>query len=258
VIAEQRLPEGFTLCELERVDSTNDQARHMAEAGAQPGLVVLAGEQTRGRGRHGRRWSSPPGNLYASVLVQVDGPLATSAQLSFVAGLALAEALERHAPDGVRLRLKWPNDVLVGRAKVAGILLESIGGTHRAHAASVLVGTGVNIVSCPAGTPYPATSLAEQGFAAIAPRALLAGYLGRLDHWLRRWREGGFDAVRAAWCARGAGLGETIRLRLDREELSGRFVEVTPSGALLLDLGACGRREIAAGDVFYPGAGARP
>ncbi len=254
MIAEQALPDGFVLHELDRVDSTNDEVRRLAEAGAAPGLVVIAREQTRGRGRHGRAWSSPPGNLYASVLVPVDGPLAASAQLSFVAGLALADALGRHAPCGVLARLKWPNDVLIGRAKVAGILLESAGRTN-GQPACVIVGAGVNIVSCPGDTPYPATSLAAQGFAAVTPRVLLASYLDALARWLEQWREAGFAAVRTAWCARGIGLGEEIRLRLDREELLGRFVDVTASGALLLDLGAGGRREIAAGDVFYPDAG---
>jgi BirA family transcriptional regulator, biotin operon repressor / biotin---[acetyl-CoA-carboxylase] ligase len=249
---EEPLPEGFVLRELERVDSTNDEARRMAEAGAPAGSVVLAGQQSSGRGRHGRSWSSPAGNLYASVLLRVEAPLAASAQLSFVAGLALADALQGHAPGGVLLRLKWPNDVLIGRAKVAGILLESAGKGNGAGAAGVIIGTGVNIVSFPPGTPYPATSLAEQGFAAITPRALLGAYLGALDHWLRRWREAGFAEVRAAWCARSFGLGERIRLRLAREELFGRFVDVTPSGALLLDLDGGGRREITAGDVFYP------
>lgn len=249
------LPNPHVLYALDRVDSTNDEARRRADAGAPPGLVVLAGEQTRGRGRHGRSWSSPVGNLYASVLVAVRGTLATSAQLSFVAGLALAEAIERHAPGGVELRLKWPNDVLIGRAKVAGILLESAAETDDPGSTQVIIGTGVNIVSHPADTPYPATSLADQGFAAITPRTLLGTYLAALDDWLEQWRARGFAEVRSAWCARGFGLGDEIRLRLDREELHGRFVDVTASGALLLDLGCGGRREIAAGDVLYPGGG---
>jgi BirA family biotin operon repressor/biotin-[acetyl-CoA-carboxylase] ligase len=252
VSAEEPLPDGFVLRALDRVDSTNDEARRMAEAGAQPGLVVLAGQQTSGRGRHGRAWASPLGNLYASVLLGVEGPIAASAQLSFVAGLALADAIEGYAPGGVALRLKWPNDVLIGGAKVAGILLESVGRANGAGAAGVIVGTGVNIVSSPRETPYPATSLVEQGFAPVTPLALLGSYLRALDGWLRQWREAGFAGVRAAWCARGFGLGERIRLRLDREELLGRFVDVTPGGTLLLDLEGGGRREIAAGDVFYP------
>jgi BirA family biotin operon repressor/biotin-[acetyl-CoA-carboxylase] ligase len=245
VIAEEALPEGFVLCRLARVGSTNDEVRRRAEAGAAPGLVVMADRQTRGRGRHGRDWSSPAGNLYASVLLPSDGPLTARAQLSFVAGLALADALGHHAPEGTAIRLKWPNDVLIGRAKVAGILLESVG-------TGVIIGTGVNIASYPADTPYPATSLDAQGFAPTTPRALLGAYLAALDRWFRHWCASGFAPLRTAWCARSLGLGEEIRLRLEREDLRGRFVDVTATGSLLLDLGAGGRREIAAGDVFYP------
>ncbi len=245
MIAEEALPEGFVLCHLARVGSTNDEARRRAEAGAEARLVVMADEQTRGRGRHGRDWSSPAGNLYASVLLPANGPLAASAQLSFVAGLALADALERHAPEGTVIRLKWPNDVLIGRAKVAGILLETVG-------TGVIIGTGVNIASYPGDTPYPATSLDAQGFAPTTPRAVLGSYLTALDRWFRHWCESGFAPLRTAWCARSLGLGEEIRLRLEREDLLGRFVDVTATGSLLLDLGAGGRREIAAGDVFYP------
>jgi BirA family transcriptional regulator, biotin operon repressor / biotin---[acetyl-CoA-carboxylase] ligase len=253
VIDEKPLPDGFVLHELDRVESTNDEIRRLAEAGASPGQVVLAAQQTRGRGRYGRDWASPPGNLYASVLLRPDGPLATSAQLSFVAGLALADALERHAPPGVAVHLKWPNDVLIGRAKTAGVLLESTGQTNGGRPPWVIVGTGVNIVSSPDDTPYPATSLVAEGFPAVTPRGLLGGYLGALVRWLDRWRTDGFAEVRQAWCARSLGLGEQIRLRLDREELCGRFVDVTESGALLLELDTGRRREIAAGDVFYPG-----
>jgi BirA family biotin operon repressor/biotin-[acetyl-CoA-carboxylase] ligase len=171
--------------------------------------------------------------------------LTARAQLSFVAGLALADALGHHAPEGTAIRLKWPNDVLIGRAKVAGILLESVG-------TGVIIGTGVNIASYPADTPYPATSLDAQGFAPTTPRALLGAYLAALDRWFRHWCASGFAPLRTAWCARSLGLGEEIRLRLEREDLRGRFVDVTATGSLLLDLGAGGRREIAAGDVFYP------
>lgn len=245
MIAEEALPEGFVLYHLARVGSTNDEVRRRAEAGAEARLVVMADEQTRGRGRHGRDWTSPAGNLYASVLLAANGPLAASAQLSFVAGLALADALERHAPEGTVIRLKWPNDVLIGRAKVAGILLETVG-------TGVIIGTGVNIASYPGDTPYPATSLGAQGFAPTTPRALLGTYLTALDRWFRQWCASGFAPLRTAWCARSLGLGEEIRLRLEREDLLGRFVDVTATGSLLLDLGAGGRREIAAGDVFYP------
>jgi BirA family transcriptional regulator, biotin operon repressor / biotin---[acetyl-CoA-carboxylase] ligase len=244
------LPDGFVLCALDSVASTNDEARRRAEAGAFGGLVITAREQTEGRGRYGRSWASPPGNLYASVLLRPDCPMAATAQLSLVAGLALAGALETLGPPGLDLKLKWPNDVLIGGAKAAGLLLEGAARSD-GRAAWVIVGSGVNIASCPDGTPYPATSLREVGFAEVAPLAVLRAYLFALAEWLERWRDAGFEPVRKAWLERCMGLGGEIRLRLEREELSGRFVDLSETGALLLEQAGGRRRKIAAGDVFY-------
>jgi BirA family biotin operon repressor/biotin-[acetyl-CoA-carboxylase] ligase len=252
VIGAPRLPDRFTLRVLGRVASTNDELRRLAEEGAPDGLVVVAREQTRGRGRYGRSWASPPGNLYASVLLRPDCDLAATAQLSLVAGLALGDACARLGPKGLTIQLKWPNDVLINGAKTAGLLLENAIWPD-GRAAWVIIGSGVNIVSCPADTPYPATSLTAEGFVPLAPLALLEAYLRALDAWLDKWRDLGFAAVRDTWRARSFGLGDQIRLRLEREELSGRFIDLTESGALLLEQAGGRRREIAAGEVFYPG-----
>jgi BirA family biotin operon repressor/biotin-[acetyl-CoA-carboxylase] ligase len=252
VTSAGRLPDGFVLEAHDRLASTNDEALRRAEAGAPAGLVVTAHEQTSGRGRHGRAWASPPGNLYASVLLRPDCPMVVAAQLSLVAGLALGEALVRLGPPDLDLQLKWPNDVLIGGAKAAGILIE---GTSDAAGITswVIVGSGVNIGSCPGDTPYPATFLLREGFAPLPPLAVLEAYLFELDRWLARWREGGFGAVRQAWLARGFGLGGEIQLRLAGGEFQGRFLDLTDSGALLVEHAGGGRREIAAGDVFYLG-----
>jgi BirA family biotin operon repressor/biotin-[acetyl-CoA-carboxylase] ligase len=248
-----RLPDGFVLHAHDRLASTNDEALRLAEAGAPAGVVVAATEQTRGRGRHGRTWTSPPGNLYASVLLRPDCQMAVAAQLSLVAGLALAEALARLGPPDLDLQLKWPNDVLIGGAKTAGILIEGASDAG-GRAAWVIVGSGVNLISCPPDTPYPATWLAREGFAAaLTPQAVLETYLAALDYWLRRWQEAGFGAVRRAWLTRGFGLGGEIRLRLDRGELKGRFLDLTDTGSMLLEQAGGRRREIAAGEVFYLG-----
>ena len=247
---DARLPEGFVLCALDSVASTNDEAKLRAEEGAQDGLVITAREQVQGRGRYGRSWASPPGNLYASVLLRPDCPMAATAQLSLVAGLALAGTLERLGPPGLHVRLKWPNDVLIGGAKVAGLLLEGAARPD-GRAAWVIVGSGVNVASCPDGMPYRATCLAREGFAELAPPAVLRPYLFALAEWLGRWRSSGFEPVRKAWLERCMGLGGEIRLRLDREEVSGRFVDLSETGALLLEQAGGRRRTIAAGDVFY-------
>jgi BirA family biotin operon repressor/biotin-[acetyl-CoA-carboxylase] ligase len=248
-----RLPEGFTLHHHERVVSTNDLAHRLAEAGAPEGQVVWADEQTGGRGRHGRAWTSPPGNLYASVLLRPSCAMADATQLSLVAALALAEALESLGPAGVGPRLKWPNDVLIDGAKVAGLLLE--GAPDRdGRCAFVIIGSGVNLTSCPDGTPYPAGHLRRAGFVPdLGPGIVLEAYLAALATWLRAWLAGGFTVVREAWLARAFGIGGEVRLRLDREELAGRFLDLTENGALLLEQAGGQRRRIVAGDVFALG-----
>jgi BirA family biotin operon repressor/biotin-[acetyl-CoA-carboxylase] ligase len=250
VTVDCRLPPGFVLQSHDRITSTNDEAQRLAEAGAPAGLVVCAAEQTRGRGRHGRTWASPPGNLYASVLLRPDCALAVAGQLSLVASVALAEALVRIGPPEVEPTLKWPNDVLIDGAKTAGLLLE---GANRADGRAdwVIIGSGVNIVSCPDDTPYPATCLERHGFTTLRPLDVLGAYLVELDRWLGRWRRAGFGAVRSAWLARGHGLGSEVRLRLEGNEVGGRFLDLTHTGSLLLEQAGGRRREIAAGEVFY-------
>jgi BirA family transcriptional regulator, biotin operon repressor / biotin---[acetyl-CoA-carboxylase] ligase len=250
VSAGCRLPEGFLLHAHERLGSTNDEARRLADEGAPAGTVVLAAEQGRGRGRHGRSWASPPGNLYASVLLRPECAMAVATQLSLVAGLALAEALAALGPPAVDLQLKWPNDVLISGAKTAGILLEGASSAD-GQATWVVAGAGVNLVSCPDDLGYPVTCLAREGFPTLSPEAVLEAYLQQLDDWLRRWRETGFGAIRRAWLARGFGLGSEIRLRLDRGELRGRWLDLTDTGSLLVEQAGGRRREIATGDVFY-------
>jgi BirA family transcriptional regulator, biotin operon repressor / biotin---[acetyl-CoA-carboxylase] ligase len=244
-----RLPHGYVLHAFDRLESTNDEARRLAEQGAAAGTVVVAREQLKGRGRHGRAWSSPPGNLYASLLLRPEGTLAAAAQLSLVASLALAEALVALAPPPADVRVKWPNDVLVRGAKVAGLLLES-GTAADDRIGWLIIGSGVNIASAPVGTPYPATALRNEGFPPISPLDLLARYLGALDGWLARWRSGGFTAVRPAWLALGSGIGERVRLRLGREEVAGRFLDVTDEGALLVAQDGDRRRQITAGELL--------
>ena len=246
---EVRLPAGFVLQAHDQLASTNDEAVRLAAAGAPAGLVVSAAEQSRGRGRHGRTWASPRGNLYASVVLRPDCAMTAAAQLSLVAGLALGEALALLGPPDLDLALKWPNDVLIGGAKTAGVLLE---GTSDAEgrAAWVVIGTGVNLASCPGDTPYPATCLARAGFPALSPETVLAAYLDALDRWYGRWQGGGFGTIRQAWLARAFRFGGEIRVGLERAELRGRFLDLTDTGSLLLEQPGGRRREIAAGEVL--------
>ena len=242
------LPAGFHLHRFAAVGSTNDEAKALARAGAPGGTLVWADEQTAGRGRRGRSWVSPPGNLYLSLLLRPDSEPARAAQLGFVAALGLADALAELAGPALELRCKWPNDILANGWKLAGILLEAEAGAG-GRVDFVIIGIGVNIASAPARAEYPATSLAAEGIADVSPATLLAAFARHFDRWHRRWCEAGFAPVRAAWLDRAVGLGEPVRVRLDRMTLDGRFADLDEDGALLLDT-ADGRRRIAAGDVF--------
>lgn len=242
------LPAGYRLVFHETVGSTNDEAKALARNGAAPETVVWALQQTEGRGRRGRTWSSPPGNLYASFILRPACTPQKAAQLGFVASLAIGDALAELAPDISATACKWPNDVLVGGRKIAGILLESEFGRDE-RVAFVIVGLGVNLASAPSDTETPATSIAGEGLPPPAPEAALKTVAKHFDIWLRRWHEEGFGPARDVWRSRAIALGEQIRVRLETAILHGRFVDIDQHGALLLETGGELRR-IPAGDVF--------
>ncbi len=240
---------GYRLIVRDAVGSTMEEARRALRDGDTGRLWIVAREQTAGRGRHGRVWGSPPGNLYASLLLTNPCEPALAPQLGFVAGLALHDAASHMlgASAAADLKLKWPNDLLVGRAKTAGLLLE---GESRAGRLDLIIGFGVNIASCPQNTPYPATALA-----AFGPDATVEAMLTALSEaWVSRFavwsRPGGFGPIRTAWLERAAFLGETITIRLGEGPLSGVFAGLDASGRL--ELGTeDGRRIIDAGDLYF-------
>ena len=243
------LPQGYRLVFYDTVDSTNDQAKRLARAAAEEGTLVWGIEQTAGRGRRGHTWASPPGNLYASLILRPRCPIDKAAQLGFVAALAVGDTLgstsERRL-DG--LSYKWPNDVLLRGRKIAGILLESELGEGEAPE-FVIVGVGINLVASPRDVAFPATSIAEEDLGTISPGAALEGFACHFQAWAERWREEGFAPIRSAWRAHATALGEPIRVRLERATLHGRFIDIDHHGALLLE-SAGELRRVAAGEVF--------
>lgn len=241
-------PGGWTIVRLATVGSTNDEAKARAAAGAPHGTVVTAAEQTAGRGRDGRSWTSPPGNLYASAIVRPGVAMRRAAELSFAAALAVGDALDLLVPMGVRIGLKWPNDVLIDRRKIAGILLEADGTGEQVD--WLVIGLGVNCAHHPEGTATPATDLRTVIGTTPAPAAVLDGFLGAFAAWYERWQGAGLAALRTAWLDRAEGLGEAMQVRTARETLHGRFRGIDEAGALVLATDA-GERRIAAGDVFF-------
>jgi BirA family biotin operon repressor/biotin-[acetyl-CoA-carboxylase] ligase len=249
--ATPALPSGYSLVTLDRVDSTNAEAKRLAGAGAEAGTVVRARVQEQGRGRRGRAWSSPPGNLYCSVLLRPTAAPGEVGQLSFVTALAVGEALESLLPAERQVRLKWPNDVLVNGAKVSGILIETAA-TGGGPVQFAIVGTGINVASFPENAERPATSLAAEG-ADAGVDAVLEVYLAALDGWLGRWRAQGFAPVRATWLERATGVGDAVEVRLPERTLTGTFEALDEHGALVLADATGQRRAITAGDVFLAG-----
>jgi BirA family transcriptional regulator, biotin operon repressor / biotin---[acetyl-CoA-carboxylase] ligase len=248
------LPAGFRHEAYDTLASTSAEALARARAGEAGNLWITAGEQSAGRGRRGRSWSTGRGNLAASLLLIDPAPSAVAATVSFVAGVALHQAVIDVAGPAIadRLALKWPNDLLLDREKVSGTLIE---GEKLASAFAVVVGIGVNCVSHPDVTgAYPATDFAARGVA-IEKEALFARLVVRMASELARWDGGaGFAAIRSGWLARSGGIGEPIRVNLPDRTIDGRFADLDDAGRLVL-LRADGKREtISAGDVFFAAA----
>lgn len=246
---------GVRLDRREAVGSTNDEALRLARQGERGPLWITARIQAAGRGRRGRTWTSEPGNLYASLLLTDPSPGERAAELSFVAGLALHDAVGALAPSLLaspaprpRLALKWPNDLLVDGRKAGGILVEGEGAGGGPLA--VAIGIGLNCAHHPRTADYPATDLATAGLR-LSPddvfRHLTRTVIDRLAQWDRG---AGFARTRAEWLARAAGVGEAIRVILPGRVLTGRFEALDATGRLIVRL-ADGRAEtVTAGEVF--------
>lgn len=216
--------------------STNADLLDLARDGAREGLWLRAESQVAGRGRQGRSWSSPPGNLYASTLVRVRAGDPVTGSLALVAAVAMREAV------GIGT-IKWPNDLMIDGAKLAGILLE------RSDDA-VVAGFGVNLASAPVLPDRPTTTLSAAGIA-LAPAGLVEALAERFALWLARWREPAVGAVADAWLAYAHPTGTPMSVNLpDGSRAEGRFDSLAPDGALVLRLASGERRTIHAGDVF--------
>ena len=243
------LPAGYELASFDELDSTNEEARRRAANGERGPLWIWALQQTAGRGRRGRNWDSPTGNLMCTLLLAPAVPPAAAARLSFVAALAVHDLVATHV-SAERVSVKWPNDVLIDGLKVAGILLESSGDSGAGLLPWLAVGIGINLQHAPADANYPATAIAAHG-PALAPTEALATLAAKWDQHFRVWRASGFAPIREAWLARAAGVGRAMQARLPNETVNGRFEGLDGEGALLLALPDGSTRVITAGEVFF-------
>jgi BirA family biotin operon repressor/biotin-[acetyl-CoA-carboxylase] ligase len=247
---------GYGLIAFDAIGSTNAEALVAARAGACEPAWYVTTEQTAGRGRRQRTWVAPRGNLASSILEVSEVSPTVAATLGFAAGLALEQALrsvslEASVRSGTAIdyALKWPNDVLANKQKLAGILLEAeaVAGGRLA----VVVGIGTNIIAAPEGTPYPATSLRALGVEVSAEDVFSA----LSDAWAELfaiWDKGrGFAEIRRRWLARAAGLGDIVSIQSGASILTGTFETIDETGCMVIATSDGKRATIAAGDVYF-------
>lgn len=227
--------------------STNDDAKQAALEGAAEGLVIQAERQINGKGRQGREWNSPVGNLYCSILLRPNCEAIQAGHYSFIAALAVRAALTELLPQA-NIQLKWPNDVLVHGKKISGILLESAP-MHDTKIDWLVIGIGVNCRTHPDNPAYPTSSLKAEGAAMIAADQVLTLLLAQLESWISSYRQHGFGPIRTAWLTyarRGA-----ITARLPDRTYEGEFCDLDPFGRLIIRLADGTEQAIAAADVFF-------
>jgi len=245
-------PEGYGRRVLAEVDSTNAEAARIAPTLTGPEWI-LGLRQTAGRGRRGRPWHDPAGNFAATLVLQPSEPAAKVALRSFVAALALHDALATASGRSEGLTLKWPNDVLLNGGKLAGILLEGLG--QRQGVAHLAIGIGVNLAAAPEtgtlpeGSVRPVSLMGERGVA-VTPEEFLDLLAPAFAAWETRFVTEGFGPVREAWLLNAARLGTEIVARTGREEFRGRFETVDEAGNLVLETDN-GRHAIPAAEVFF-------
>ncbi|MCW5700552.1 MAG: biotin--[acetyl-CoA-carboxylase] ligase [Rhodospirillales bacterium] len=246
--------ESFRLIALDRVDSTNEEVKRRALAGDPGGLVIWAREQTAGRGRHDRTWSSPAGNLYLSFLLRPNCTVAEGPQIGFVAGLSVASIVQSLLHNDEHVTCKWPNDVLVDGRKIAGILLESAAGKD-GRIDWIALGIGLNVAWHPDDITgaYPATSLAERGATSFDLGAIADRLSRSVNAGLAVWRREGFATVRNRWQEIAFGRNQRVSVRLGNETVSGVFAGLDAMGAMILTQENGESRTIHAGDVFPSG-----
>ncbi|MBR0852312.1 biotin--[acetyl-CoA-carboxylase] ligase [Bradyrhizobium diazoefficiens] len=247
---------GYRLAAFDQIGSTNAEALERARSGERGPIWFVTSEQTAGRGRRQRAWIAPRGNLAASILEVTTIAPSVAATLGFAAGLAEEAALQKVSLEASlrlgegrpRYALKWPNDLLAGGRKLAGIGLEA---EPVDNGLAVVVGIGTNVVAAPEGTPTPAVSLAALGVQISAEELFSA----LSDAWVEFrgiWDDGrGFAEIRKLWLARAAGLGERVAIHTGTMTLEGIFDTIDDTGCLIVRTTEGRRVPVAAGDVFF-------
>ena len=247
--AMENLIPGYRISVLKTTDSTNVECRKLAENRAADGTIVQALSQSLGRGRRGRKWESPEGNLYFSMLLKPDCSATKGLGLSFVAAVAMCDALGGVMAPMTEVLVKWPNDILINRRKVCGFLLES-SSDEKGHLKWIIIGCGVNVQTFPEDVAYPATSMEFEGSSGVPLREVLLLFVRHFKRRREVWEQEGVSPVRTAWLDRAIGLGENITARLADASYIGKFIDISEDGSLLMETVDGTKLNITSGDIF--------
>jgi BirA family biotin operon repressor/biotin-[acetyl-CoA-carboxylase] ligase len=224
----------WRLEQYDALGSTSDDCIRRAKAGEPEGLAILALRQTAGRGSRGRQWQAPAGNLNLSILLRPKLPMAQFSVFPLLAGIAVADAVSAFLPADIAPVLKWPNDVLLGGAKLAGILIDAAPNTDASG--WLVIGIGINLAAAPQLAGRRTTTLEQHGGQA-KPAQAAQMVLQFLGHWLDVLDHSGLPPIIDAWQQRGHAIGTQLHLTGVNAEISGRFAGLSPSGELLLNVG---------------------
>lgn len=250
----QTLLESYHLLSYDTLDSTNEEAKRLAGGGATHGAVIWSLAQEAGKGRMGREWVSPEGNLYVSFLLRAAEDMPTNTQLAFVSALAVRDTLASILPDeGATLSCKWPNDILLGDKKIAGVLLESFAGLSEesSEAEWVVVGIGVNVDSHPENVRTPATSLRGEGVDLISAKIVLSRLVYHFIMHYDAWKNDGYEAIRKAWQDSAYKINTRIRMEVGDEAFEGIYQGIDTQGRVRLCCDDGEELHLSAGDIHF-------
>ena len=218
--------DNFSIYHYGEITSTADAVKDDFFKATNDNFVVVADNQTVGRGRGAKSWNSHTGNLFANIVIPISGDISKYSQMSFVMGLVISDIVS-NLTDNKQVQVKWPNDVLVGGAKICGILLEIVNN-------KLSIGVGFNVKSAPVIPDYETCSLADLG-ENIDKLEILKQLIERFNQWLDTWEVQGFDVILSMWKNRAKGIGSPIKVNLADKTISGTFVDVDNNGAIILE-----------------------
>ena len=243
-----KLSSGYEVLEFDELDSTMLTLKDLALSGCNIKTVVRAKKQKQGRGRHGRVWSSPEGNLYFSLLREAEKNLKNNIFAPvFIVAISVAHSIIDVSQHKIIPKIKWPNDILINKSKIAGILIEHVNMENTKDLLNI--GIGINIISNPRKTIYPATNLRKENIN-ISPTVLLNVFLNQFDKIDKIYNVDGIEKIFEMWNDLGHKIGEPVSVKVRDKKITGRFNGLSKEGGLLLINEAGIEEVILAGDVF--------